>query len=300
MAVTVCFDALGTCFTLADIISAVEEQYGQDLVRAGWGVKGFVNDWFHSCQRDYTYLSLISPPPPAIASILKTNLPISLSAALNIPPPSPSSLEPITSLLSALPPAPTLAETFALLSDSGKAKAVIVTNGAKETTEGYAEKAGVKQYVERVLSCDQVGLAKPHKEVYDAANKECEELEGGRGGERWFVAAHIWDLAAAKKAGFRTALVLSDQPAQIVQDDKNDQQLQNLFDLYGGRPDLVAPTLLNLAKDILALSDSTASVNTSIQPSNSESDPKPDEDNGPRLTGEEGQLPPDRATLLVM
>ncbi|WVQ96592.1 haloacid dehalogenase, type II [Kwoniella sp. CBS 9459] len=254
MTLTVCFDALGTCFTLADVISAVEEQYGPDLTRAGWGVKGFVNDWFHSCQRDYTYLSLVSPPPPAIASILKTSLPLSLSAALNIPPPSSSSLEPITSLLSSLPPAPTLRETFASLSESGTAKLIIVTNGAKETTEGYADKAGVKQYVERVLSCDDVGLAKPHKEVYEAANKTCEQLEGGQGGQRWFVAAHIWDLAAAKKAGFKTALVLSDPPTQTIQDDKNNRQLQSLFELYGGRPDLVAPTLLDLAKEIVARS----------------------------------------------
>ncbi|OCF35053.1 haloacid dehalogenase, type II [Kwoniella heveanensis BCC8398] len=298
MTLTVCFDALGTCFTLADIIQAVEEQYGRDLVGAGWGVKGFVNDWFHSCQRDYTYLSLISPPPPAIASILKTNLPLSLSAALNIPPPSPSSLEAITSLLASLPPAPTLRDTFKLLSESGNAKLVIVTNGAKETTEGYADKADVKQYVETVLSCDQIGLAKPHKEVYEAANKACDALEGGQGDERWFVAAHIWDLAAAKEAGFRTALVLSDPPSEVVQDDKENAQLQSLFELYGGRPDLVAPTLLELAQEILARSQIVSASNESL--SKFDADLKPDAEDGPQLTGEEGEMPPDRATLLVI
>lgn len=55
--------------------------------------------------------------------------------------------------------------------------------------------------MDTVKSCDEVGLAKPFAEVYTGAHEACRELEGGEQRERWFVAAHLWDLAAARKAG---------------------------------------------------------------------------------------------------
>jgi len=61
--------------------------------------------------------------------------------------------------------------------------------------------------VDDVRSCDEVGLAKPFAQVYEKAGEACglveKKSENGSGekGERWFVAAHLWDLAAARKAG---------------------------------------------------------------------------------------------------
>lgn len=67
------------------------------------------------------------------------------------------------------------------------------------------KQAGLEGLVDEVRSCDEVGLAKPHKEVYEGALKACERVEAKNKGEekveRWFVAAHMWDLAAARKAG---------------------------------------------------------------------------------------------------
>jgi 2-haloacid dehalogenase len=107
-------------------------------------------------------------------------------------------LTPITSKLTELTAAPGLAECFTTISRSG-GKIIIVTNGSKGTTEGYAEKAGLRDMVHDVVSCDEVGLAKPHREVYDAALRACSEADAE--GERWFVAAHAWDVCAARKAG---------------------------------------------------------------------------------------------------
>ncbi|WWC88329.1 uncharacterized protein L201_003238 [Kwoniella dendrophila CBS 6074] len=262
---SICFDALGTCFTLKDIISAVEGKYGDELAKKGFGSKGFVLDWFHSAQRDYTYLSLISPPPPPIASILKTTFPLTLSSALSVVIPSDSKkIEGITSLLNSLPAAPTLKETFEFLSSTSKL--AIITNGSKSTTEKYASIAGIDKYVEKVISCDDVGLSKPHKEVYQTANQLCEEFEyqdqdqdqqsidknhNNNNHERWFVAAHLWDLVAAKKAGFKTGLVLSDLPDELVDQDEKDENLKKWYEVYGGRPDIVGKTLLEVAKAIV-------------------------------------------------
>lgn len=79
---------------------------------------------------------------------------------------------------------------------------LIVTNGSKSTTQGYVDQAGLKEYVDNVKSCDEVGLGKPFGEVYAMAHRAVDELTGEEGREeRWFVAAHMWDLHAAKKAG---------------------------------------------------------------------------------------------------
>ena len=49
-----------------------------------------------------------------------------------------------------------------------------------------------------------MGVAKPERRVYENAREKIEQ-EGE--GEKWFVAAHSWDLLAAREAGFRTAWI---------------------------------------------------------------------------------------------
>lgn len=104
--------------------------------------------------------------------------------------------------LSALTPAPGLEAAFKQLHNA-QANILLVTNGAKETTQGYVDQAGLSEYVGAVRSCDQVGKSKPFAEVYGMAHAACTELEGGeeKAEGRWFVAAHLWDLNAARKAG---------------------------------------------------------------------------------------------------
>ena len=107
-------------------------------------------------------------------------------------------LEPVLAKLKSLTPAPGLSEGWDLLAQNGDV--LVITNGAKETTQGYIDQAGLTKYVKRVQSCDEVGLAKPFGKVYEMAHAACDEVSG-QGGERWFVASHMWDLHAARKAG---------------------------------------------------------------------------------------------------
>lgn len=160
------------------------------------------------------YLSITSPPPPPISQILTLSLPRAITFALGNTPsettnPLPD-LGPITSKLTQLTPSPGAAEALKLLNDKGNGKQVkvlVITNGSKSTTETYLSQAGLSKYVEEVKSCDEVGVGKPLDAVYASANELCakseeSDLGNGKGkGERWFVAAHMWDLAAALKAG---------------------------------------------------------------------------------------------------
>jgi 2-haloacid dehalogenase len=149
-----------------------------------------------------------------MALILKLSLPRAITLALGRQPSlSPSKplpdLTPVTSQLAHLTPQPGLGECFKTLKNDAKANILVITNGAKQTTEGYIDQAGLSEFVDGVRSCDEVGLAKPFSQVYQGALDLCVQVEtkdGNKDGEvekgaRWFVAAHLWDLAAARKAG---------------------------------------------------------------------------------------------------
>jgi 2-haloacid dehalogenase len=79
-----------------------------------------------------------------------------------------------------------------------------VTNGGSETSLKYYHAAGIELDAEHLLSCDAIKVAKPDARVYETAKRHLEARGVGEG-EKWFVAAHAWDLIAARKAGFKTA-----------------------------------------------------------------------------------------------
>lgn len=118
----------------------------------------------------------------------------------------------------ALPARDGLKECFEVLRGAGW-DVLACTNGGRGGTEGYFRGAGVEGVSgDAVVSCDEVGggVAKPDLRVYGAVNELLDGRDGGeaRGkkkGNRWFVAAHSWDLIAARKAGFRTAWVAHEE-----------------------------------------------------------------------------------------
>lgn len=87
-----------------------------------------------------------------------------------------------------------------------------VSNGAISGTKGYLKGAGVAEFFYdgsekegRVLSCDDVKSAKPSKEIYQATMKSMDQKDETKSLQRWFLAAHSWDLCAARNHGFKTA-----------------------------------------------------------------------------------------------
>ena len=203
-----------------------------------------------------------------MAKILTLSLPRSITSALQSAPSLTLSILPrlarVLDQLECLAPVPLIEQAFSLLKGDG-AQVLIITNGAKATTEGYVRKARLEQYVDGVQSCEDIGLAKPLGKVYAAAMDLCEE-EGAAQGERWFVAAHMWDVCAARKAGygpflskggdlavdasslarFKTGVVLSEQPPL------GKGELDEWWALWGGKPDVVGRNLQEVARGILA------------------------------------------------
>jgi 2-haloacid dehalogenase len=157
----------------------------------------------YAAQRDFTYTSLAHTYTP-IAQVLQHTF---RRACLVVDiPASAISDEDITAIMTAfksMSPRPGLKDCFDGLREKGW-DVYAVTNGGVETSLNYYHAAKIELDNEHLLSCDTIKIAKPDLRVYENAKQHL-IARGVDEGEKWFVAAHAWDLIAARKAGFKTA-----------------------------------------------------------------------------------------------
>lgn len=200
------FDVIGTCFEFSVPIAAIHSRLGGKLSTAKCDPKTLFFAWFYAAQRDFTYVSLAGAYKP-IAEILKLTF---RRACLIVDLPADAvSDEDITAIMSAfksMGPREGLKECFDGLRDAGW-DVFGVTNGGVETSLAYYRNAGIELDEGHLLSCDDLKVAKPDIRVYERAQEHLtrQGLGDKSDGERWFVAAHAWDLIAARAAGFKTA-----------------------------------------------------------------------------------------------
>lgn len=211
------FDVLGTLFTFTPFTTSLQYLFPE---LPSSTAQAITDDWFHSSQRDFTYLSLSGRYTP-IAEVLKASLPRVLLMNGLTPP---ENLGPIMSNFQSLPARSGFAEAVRLLTSTGKYKLVAATNGGLDSTQGLLRGALGDSAASKwdVFSCDEIKVAKPNKEVYE---KVWEKI-GGKEQSAWFVASHTWDLLAAKNAGFKTLFLTYEEHLPLVE--------------IWGTPDLVA------------------------------------------------------------
>ncbi|PWY87369.1 putative 2-haloalkanoic acid dehalogenase [Aspergillus heteromorphus CBS 117.55] len=111
-----------------------------------------------------------------------------------------------------------------------------LTTGDTQRVRGYFERAGVDMPLENFLSCDDAGVAKPALAAYRPALARL-----GDEGQKWFAAAHLWDVAAATKAGFRGAYCSIYEKAPA-------------FQVYDAALEVTADTLPDMAERVIAAS----------------------------------------------
>lgn len=80
---------------------------------------------------------------------------------------------------------------------------VSLTNSTAQAITAQFEFADIIQYFDRRISTEEVQAFKPDARTYQHALKTV----GVPANEILMVAAHAWDLAGAKKAGFQTAFI---------------------------------------------------------------------------------------------
>jgi 2-haloacid dehalogenase len=203
---TVAFDVIGTLFSLDRV---------RDAFRDAGAPEGALERWFAASLRDYFAVSHSGAYVP-MREVLAEGLDEPLRA-------------PVMSAMAELPAAPGAVEACALLADSGW-RLLTLTNSSEDMTRALLEGAGLTDRFHAILSCDSIGISKPHPDVYALA-------AGRASGPLWMVASHIWDIGGAARAGLRTAWL---QHEGVV------------WPGYLSVPDLVANDLADLARAILA------------------------------------------------
>ncbi|KAK4935180.1 hypothetical protein LTR10_023711 [Elasticomyces elasticus] len=220
---SVCFDVLGTCFhfqPLIDLISKIINRNGNND-KMNIDASTLFHSWFYAAQRDSTYLSICKSYTP-IAQILQQTF-RRACAIVDFPHPETNitdqDLRDILTRIKRLPPRDGLKECFDGLR-SADWHVYAVTNGSKQASLCYYELADIQLDAAQILSCDDIKVAKPDPKVYENAKQWLESQHckndtalrnGSRESERWFVAAHSWDLMAARDAGFKTAWVAHEE-----------------------------------------------------------------------------------------
>ena len=200
------FDVIGTCFDFAKPIDKIHTRLGPKLTTAALDPKTLFFAWFYAAQRDFTYVSIAGSYRP-IAEILKLTF-RRACRIVDLPADAVTDedVEEVMNAFKAMLPRPGLKGCFDGLREAGW-DVYGVTNGGVQTSLNYYHAAGIDLDSEHLLSCDDLKIAKPDVRVYERANSHLTARGVGTkdDGERWFVAAHAWDLIAARKAGFKTA-----------------------------------------------------------------------------------------------
>ena len=110
----------------------------------------------------------------------------------------------------ALPPYPDAADALARLRVAGHTPSAL-TNSAADAARAALDAAGLIEHFHAVISVEAVRAYKPDPRVYAHGL----DVLGVAAADAWFVAGHWWDVAAAKRAGLRTAWIARDEGALL-------------------------------------------------------------------------------------
>jgi len=184
---TVALDMIGTTFSL--------ERLGRELTERGAPADALPL-LFAQTLRDYfasSYAGSYVPLRDALRSSLHR---LFISRGITL---GDDEIDAVLGALTELDPTPGAGEALRLLDEAG-VKVIALTNGGTSLMEALLDRAGFTHLVERIVSCDDLGISKPHAAVYGAAREVSD-------GELWMVASHAWDIMGAAQAGLRTAWI---------------------------------------------------------------------------------------------
>ncbi|KAF2028092.1 hypothetical protein EK21DRAFT_102055 [Setomelanomma holmii] len=187
----VAFDVVGTCVFFGAYYERIELVLGEKLCKHTINAQHFGFTWQTAAELDFTFLS-IQGSYKAYKDVLRGLFyrTLSLCGVAN-----PRDLateeerEQCIESYSASELRPSYQEAFQLLRDNSFTR-----------VGGYFERAGMDMPLGNIVSCDEAGSAKPALPVYQAMWDRL-----GANDVKWFAAAHLWDVAAATKVGFRGA-----------------------------------------------------------------------------------------------
>ncbi|MEM6464756.1 MAG: haloacid dehalogenase type II [Pseudomonadota bacterium] len=215
---TCVFDAYGTLFDVAAAARIVAEQPGQDVLSKVW--PKLAADW-RLKQLQYTWLRAVTGDHTTFWKVTKDGLDWAMEASgLD----DPVLRETLLALYWELPAYREVPEVLATLKAKGFDTAIL-SNGSPDMLEGAVDFAGVGEWLDAVLSVEDVGVFKPARVVYDMVGKRF----GVSPENVLFVSSNGWDAAAAAGYGFHTVWVnRAAEPADRLPA-KPSEMLSNLF-----------------------------------------------------------------------
>ncbi|KAF2161388.1 hypothetical protein M409DRAFT_28122 [Zasmidium cellare ATCC 36951] len=209
----VVFDIVGTLVGYEKLFEAIEERLGDRLKAHGVGPASlFGYTWIEVAEREYTYLSM-------------SGLKFANADDLAV----------IMVGYKAMELRPGAKECVKKLRDAGFT-VYGFTMGDISRVGGYFKAGGLDWPAENLLSCDTRGVGKPDPEAYRPLLNQLSVS-----GKPWFAAAHMWDVSAARRTGFKGAYcsVWESEP---------------LTDLFGDM-DVLSDSLPEMADKIIASSE---------------------------------------------
>lgn len=112
-------------------------------------------------------------------------------------------------------------------------KLAILSNGSARSIDAVVRHAGIAPYLDELISVDEVGIFKPHRDVYELAERRL----GVPRGSILFVSSNSWDATGAAYYGYATCWV---------------NRANGCFDELGRTPDLQVPHLGAIAPALAA------------------------------------------------
>jgi 2-haloacid dehalogenase len=204
MTITTCiFDAYGTLFDVGAAARNVALEPGQAQLAAVWGTLS--TDW-RTKQLEYSWLRAISGTYVPFWQVTQD----ALDWAMDNNGLHDNALR--AKLLSVYKELPAFPEVPAMLK-ALKEKDVniaILSNGSADMLVNAVRSAGIGEYLDDVLSVEEVQIFKPHRLVYDMVWERFDVPQT----EVLFASSNGWDAAGAAGYGFGTVWVNRDSAPQ--------------------------------------------------------------------------------------
>ncbi|WP_412555605.1 haloacid dehalogenase type II [Shimia sp. MIT1388] len=198
MAITTCiFDAYGTLFDVAAAAREAAAEPGREAFAQHW--QKVANDW-RLKQLQYTWLRAVADAHTDFWEVTQNGLDWALEASgLQGDPELRERLLALYWELSAYPEVP---DMLAKLKAAGMNTAIL-SNGSPNMLTGAVDSAGVQEFLDDVLSVEDVQIFKPAAVVYDLVGQRFNCAKD----EVLFVSSNGWDAGCATGYGFTTAWV---------------------------------------------------------------------------------------------
>ena len=185
------FDAYGTLFDVGSATEPYRSELGDkaDTVSAVWRQK----------QLEYTWLRSLMGTHADFWQVTSEALDFACAVNKIDDPPLQKKLLNAYLTLSCYPE---VINTLNQLNDLGK-RCAVLSNGSPHMLSSGVQSSGIQNYLELVISVEDIGIFKPHPSVYQLAEDKLKVSAA----EICFLSSNSWDVAGAASFGFQVVWI---------------------------------------------------------------------------------------------